>query len=104
MKFENKILDGKLHSQKHNLKFKSITPKGNPVVSKECDDTGCELIQHSEVEKNELVLSKPVTLTIEKYRKKYKETEDESILIALGNYVKEQLLTNTEDSKDKLLK
>lgn len=106
---ENKILNGTLHSRKNEVhkKIEGVTKKGIPVVSEECDDENCEVVQHAEVEKNELVFSKANTDVIESYVVKSEQLQGEELeemYCEFGEWMKTQILKNTQDSKDKLLK
>jgi hypothetical protein len=100
----NKIMDGVLHSRKNEIhkhpKFKKlgITPKGVPIISEDK-----EIIQHAEVEKNELVLHKEATFKLEEFRKEFNKAKDDSVLYKMGVYFANQIQNNTIDSKDELL-
>lgn len=105
----NIIVSGVLHSRKNKVKDNEllkdafITVKGIPVVEEVCDTGGCEITQHAEVEKNEIIFNIEVTNTIEGYKEAYEQEKSEETLIKLGKYVALQLRENTTDSKDKLL-
>ena len=96
----NIIPEGALHARKHHLEEENpelkgkITTKGIPVVSEE---EGGELIQHAEVEKEEITLSKEVTEQIEEYYKQYKEKPSDDIAIKCGKFLAKQIMENTID-------
>ena len=98
----NIIVDGSLHSRKHNLKdleeFKDaeITEKGVIVISKE----GGTITQHAEVEVGELILNKEVT---EKLNDLFKKNNEESQIEA-GKILSYEIMKNTKDNKEKIIK
>jgi hypothetical protein len=96
-------MDGVLHEEKNKIKKITVTRKGVPVISEVCDSKKCEIVQHAEVEKNELVLNKDTTVAIDKLRVEYKKTKDDSVLEKLGLYFANQLLNHTIDSKELIL-
>ena len=99
----NIVVDGSLHSRKHDLKkldqFKdaNITEKGVVVVSKEYGGT---LLQHAEVETGELILNREVT---EKLNKLF-EINDEAAQIEAGKILAYEIVKNTKDNKEKIIK
>lgn len=92
----NVIPEGALHKNKHHLEdvnpeFKDVTNKGIPVVSKE--DSG-ELVQHAEIERNEIIFNLDVTNKLEELMKK---GDDESAIEA-GKLLVHEILNNTIDN------
>lgn len=92
----NVIPEGALHKNKHhledvNLEFKDVTNKGIPVVSKE---DGGELVQHAEIERNEIIFNLDVTNKLEELMKK---GDDESAIEA-GKLLVHEILNNTIDN------
>jgi len=95
---DHRVLTGVYHSQKNNLDLE-VTKKGIPVVSFE---DGGEVTQHAEVEKNELVLNKEASETIEKTAELIEELPEEKedeMLLRFGKWLVVQLLKNTENLK-----
>lgn len=93
----NVIPDGALHARKNNLPeeiSKDVTNKGIPVVTYD-EDGG--LIQHAEIEKNEIIFNKSTTDKLEDYFKQYKEKEEDDIAIECGKFLANEILTNTDD-------
>lgn len=96
----NIIPNGALHKNKHNLDevlpteiIDEITNKGIPVISSDGDGG---VIQHAEVEKEEVILYKELTNKLEKL---YKDGSDESALEA-GRILAKELIENTIDNTD----
>ena len=71
--------------------FKDVTNKGIPVVSKE---DGGELVQHAEIERNEIIFNLDVTNKLEELMKK---GDDESAIEA-GKLLVHEILNNTIDN------
>lgn len=90
------IVDGALHARKHKLKdlkpFKDaeITHKGIPVITKMEDGN---VVQHAEIERQELVLNKELTRTLESLF----AINDEESMIEAGKIFAKELLKNTKD-------
>lgn len=97
------IVNGALHARKHDLmnldEFKNaeITGKGVPVISK---GEGGEISQECEVEKNELILTKDIT---DKLNELFEKNDEESQIEA-GKILAYEIMKNTVDSKDKIIK
>ncbi len=87
----NIITKGKLHKENNNLGNKD---KGVPVISSNGK-------KEYEVEKEELILRRDATLTLEDFVKKYDETKDDSVLEEIGKFMSAELLKNTQDNSDK---
>jgi hypothetical protein len=87
------IPDGKLHSRL-NSHSEEVTKKGIPVISYQEG----KVIQHAEIEKEELILSLDITKELEKLREEYNKTKDDSILIKAGELLTFEILENTDDN------
>lgn len=92
----NVIPEGALHKNKHHLEdvnpeFKDVTNKGIPVVSKE---DGGELVQHAEIERNEIIFNLDVTNKLEELMKKAMM----SPAIEAGKLLVHEILNNTIDN------
>ena len=96
----NLIPDGALHKNKHHLEDVDpelegkITEKGIPVVVLE---DGGVAQQAAEIEKNEIIFAHPVTVKLEEFFAKWKETNDPNVAIECGKFLTEQILRNTDD-------
>lgn len=87
----NVIPDGALHARKHNIDdIEGITTKGIPVITEE--DGG--IIQHAEIEVNEIIFNKEVTTELEKL---WKDGSDEAAIEA-GKLIAKQIMENTVDN------
>ena len=88
----NVIPDGALHARKHNIPGMEgqITPKGIPVILEE----GGEITQQAEIEKEEIIFHKEVTLKLEEL---YKLGTDEAAIEA-GKILTHEILHNTIDN------
>lgn len=96
----NVIPSGALHKNKHHLsdideKFKEVTHKGIPVISEE--EGG--IVQHAEVEKEEIIFRYDVTKKLEELMK---EDTDEAAIEA-GKLLVDEILNNTIDNTKNLL-
>lgn len=96
----NVIPEGALHARKHEIFEESpelkgqITEKGIPVV---VEKEGGEVEQQAEIESNEIIFIKEVTEKLEKYYRKYKETNDDKYAIIAGKLITCQIMENTDD-------
>jgi hypothetical protein len=88
---DNVIVKGKLHKENNNLGERD---KGIPVITN--DGT-----KAMEFEKEEWVTSASVTKQIEELADIYNKSKSDSDLVALGKFVKKQLLSNTTDNSEK---
>lgn len=86
----NVIPDGALHAHKNHMDVDGITSKGIPVVTEE--DGG--VIQHAEIEKNEIIFNKEVTEKLEALAKK---GTDEAAIEA-GKILAREIMENTQDN------
>ena len=102
----NVIPEGALHKNKNHIDLEDITKKGIPVISTEGTPTtfeeikqkGGEIVQHAEIEENELILNLSLTKKLEYCRDKYDETKDDKYLIYAGKLLCKELMSNTEDN------
>lgn len=93
----NVIPSGALHSRLNNMQDivdKDLTKKGVPVISLE---SGNKVVQHAEIEREEIILHKDLTKKLESLYKKYKEG-DEKALIEAGKLLTYEILENVEDN------
>lgn len=90
----NVIPDGALHARKHTIDDEelngSITNKGIPIISKE---DGGEVVQHAEIERDEIIFTLEVTKKLEELSKK---GTDEAAIEA-GKLLVKEILFNTDD-------
>lgn len=86
----NIIPEGELHARLHHMEQEGITKKGIPVISEE---EGGEIVQHAEIERNEIIFRLEVTKKLEELMK---DGSDEAALEA-GKLLVEEILNNTED-------
>ena len=90
----NVIPDGALHARKHTIDNEelsgSITSKGIPIISKE---DGGEVVQHAEIERDEIIFTLEVTKKLEELSKK---GTDEAAIEA-GKLLVKEILFNTDD-------
>ena len=104
---ENIIPTGAMHKNLHHIEDVNpdlegkITSKGIPVVT--MDEGGEIKAQVCEIESGELILNLENTKQIEDLYDKYKDTNDENILIDCGKFIVSQIFKNTRDD-DKIIK
>lgn len=97
----NLLPTGALHARKHNLSgelSEDITKKGIPVISY---DEGGGIIQHAEVERDEIIFNIDLTKQLEKLKKDFDDGDENAALIA-GQLLTKEILQNTID-KSKLI-
>lgn len=92
----NVIPEGALHKNKHHLadvdeKFEEVTDKGIPVITEAADGS---VLQHAEVEKEEIIFRLDVTKKLEELKK---ENTDEAAIEA-GKLLVKEILHNTIDN------
>ena len=97
----NVIPEGALHKNKHHLetiddKFTEVTAKGIPVIT---ESDGGEIIQHAEVERQEIIFRLEVTKKLEQLAK---EGTDEAAIEA-GKLLTEEILYNTKDNTNTII-
>jgi hypothetical protein len=86
----NVIPDGALHAHKNHMNVDGITHKGIPVITEE--DGG--VIQHAEIERNEIIFTKEVTEKLEALAEK---GTDEAAIEA-GKILAREIIENTQDN------
>ena len=91
----NVIPSGALHAHKHHLedvdeKFEEVTTKGIPVITE--NEEG--IVQHAEVEKEEIIFNLEVTKQLEKLMQ---DGSDEAAIEA-GKLLVHEILENTIDN------
>lgn len=87
----NVIPEGALHARLHHMNMEGITKKGIPVITKE---DGGEIVQHAEIERDEIIFTKEVT---EKLEELYKKGTDEAAIEA-GKILAREIMENTQDN------
>lgn len=87
----NVIPEGALHARLHHIDVDGITKKGIPVITKEA---GGEIVQHAEIERDEIIFTKEVT---EKLEELYKKGTDEAAIEA-GKILAREIMENTQDN------
>lgn len=103
------IPGGDLHKNKHADFGIDVTEKGIPVITvaddsaetlQEIQKQADTVVQHAEVEKEEVILNKSLTDFVEDLRKKWHETneQDDSICLEAGMHLAKELIENTEDN------
>lgn len=103
------IPEGSLHKNKHEDFDLKVTPKGIPVITvandnvqtlEEIQEQKDTLVQHAEIEHNEVIFSKELTDFIEECRKKWHDSDkdDDNICLEVGLRLTKELLMNTDDN------
>lgn len=101
------IPEGALHRNKHDDFDLDVTKKGIPVITVENDNVETleeiqqqkdTLVQHAEIEHNEIIFSKELTDFIEEKRKEWHESEDDQICIEVGMRLVKEIIENTDDN------
>ena len=101
------IPEGALHKNKHEDFDLDVTKKGIPVITvkddnvetlEEIQEQKDSLVQHAEIEHNEIIFSKELTDFIEENREKWHETEDPEICLQVGMRLVKEILENTDDN------
>lgn len=87
---KNVIPEGALHARLHHMDQEGITKKGIPVITEE--DGG--VVQHAEIERNEIIFRLEVTKELEKLAK---DGSNEAAIEA-GKLLVKEILENTEDN------
>lgn len=87
---KNVIPEGALHARLHHMDQEGITKKGIPVITEE----NGAIIQHAEIERNEIIFRLEVTKKLEEF---VKDGSDEAAIEA-GKLLVREILENTEDN------
>lgn len=96
----NLIPEGALHKNKHHMENdEDITKKGIPVVVEENDG---KLSQQAEIERDEIIINKELTVKLEDLLKEYNKEETsksrkDELSIEAGKILAVELMTNTND-------
>lgn len=103
----NVIPEGALHAHKNNYDGDlggQVTNKGIPVITYEDDG---KIVQHAEIEKNEVIFNIETTKQLEKWFKEYNDTDKSSdkteLEIKCGKFLTQEILENTIDNTQLLL-
>lgn len=104
----NVLPTGDLHAHKHDDFGIDVTAKGIPVITV-TDDTAETLpeiqaqadsvVQHAEVEKEEIIFNKELTDKIEDLRKQWNESHDDDLAYQAGLILTKEILFNTNDNE-----
>ena len=105
--------EGSMHKNKHDDFGIDVTKKGIPVIT--VDDDNVEtlsdiqeqsdsVVQHAEIENNEIIFSKELTDFLEDKRKEWNDSKDSSILLEVGKRLTKEILENTNDNTDLIKK
>lgn len=101
------IPEGALHKNKHEDFDLDVTKKGIPVITVDNDNVETleeiqeqkdSVVQHAEIEHNEIIFSKELTDFIEENREKWHETEDPEICLQVGMRLVKEIMENTDDN------
>lgn len=101
------VPEGQLHKNKNHLDLEGITPKGIPVIQDVPDDVktlkdikaaGGSLRQSAEIEAEEIIFPKELTMYVEDAMVKYQQVEDQDLLLEVGKRIVKELIKNTEDN------
>ena len=103
----NILPTGDLHKNKHDDFGIDVTKKGIPVIT--VDDDSVEtlpeiqrqadsVIQHAEVEKEEIIFNKELTDKIEDLRKQWNKTHNDNLAYQAGLIITKEILFNTDDN------
>lgn len=98
------IPEGALHKNKHHIDLDGITHKGIPVVTTDAKNPttfqeiqkGGNIVQHCEVETEEVIFSKELTDYVEKAREAWHNGKDN--LLEVGKRITKELIMNTDDN------
>lgn len=100
------IPEGALHKNKNNIDL-DITKKGIPVITVKDDNVETfeeikeqedSLVQHAEIEHNEIIFSKELTDFLEDKRKEWHESGDSNICLEVGMRLVKEIMENTDDN------
>ena len=107
---ENLLPTGSMHKNKHGLTdiAEEITKKGIPVITVKDDSAETykdiikqkdSIVQHAEIESQEILFNKEVTDFLEQARKEWEKTHDKEILLEVGKRITKEVLFNTKDKE-----
>lgn len=86
----NIIPEGELHARLHHIDQEGITKKGIPVISEE---EGGEIVQHAEIERNEIIFRLEITKKLEELM----QDGSEEAALEAGKLLVYEILENTDD-------
>ena len=98
---------GDLHKNKHDDFEIDVTKKGIPVITvkddsvetlEEIQEQKDSVVQHAEVEKEEIIFNKELTDKIEALREEWNQTQDSKLLLEAGKILTKEILFNTVDN------
>lgn len=101
------VPEGSLHKNKNHLDIEGITPKGIPVIQDVPDNVqtlsdikaaGGSLRQSAEIEAEEIIFPKELTMYVENAMQEYAQSEDSALLLEVGKRIVKELIKNTEDN------
>ena len=101
------IPEGALHKNKHEDFDLDVTKKGIPVITVDNDNVETleeiqeqkdSVVQHAEIEHNEIIFSKELTDFIEENREKWHETEDPEVCLQVGMRLVKEIMENNEEN------
>lgn len=98
------IPEGELHKNRHDIDLEGITKKGIPVITTDAENpttfqeiqNGGNIVEHAEIEKEEVIFSKELTDYVEEAREHWHNGEDN--LLEVGKRIVKELITNTQDN------
>lgn len=102
----NVIPEGAMHKELNHLDL-DVTKKGISVITVKDDSAETfpeikaqedSLVQHAEIEENEIIFNKELTDKINSMRKEWNKSKDESLLLEAGKILVKEILFNTEDN------
>lgn len=103
----NVLPTGDLHKNKHDDFEIDVTKKGIPVITvkddsvetlEEIQEQKDSVVQHAEVEKEEIIFNKELTDKIEALREEWNQTQDPELLLEAGKILTKEILFNTVDN------
>lgn len=105
----NVLPSGELHKNKHDDFGIDVTKKGIPVITvaddsvetlQEIQNQADTVVQHAEVEKEEVIFNKELTDFVESMRAKWHDSneKDEDCLLQVGMRVAKEMIENTDDN------
>lgn len=90
----NVIPTGALHARLNHMNVEDITHKGIPVITEEKGG----IVQHAEIERDEIIFNLDVTKKLEELAKKYEKEQKDEYAIEAGKLLAKEIMTNTEDN------
>ena len=84
-----------------------MTKKGIPVITvkddsvetlEEIQEQKDSVVQHAEVEKEEIIFNKELTDNVESLREQWNQSQDPDLLLEAGKIITKEILFNTVDN------